>query len=80
MVSNVPGYNVVGVGDINGDHYADIVVQNPITGQIDYVNMANGIFSGFGAITTLPGWTVDAVSPTSTALAMPMLSSRAAAG
>jgi hypothetical protein len=56
-----PGYNVVGVGDVNGDGYADIVAQNPANGQILYLNMSGGVYSGTVNLVQTPGWDVRAV-------------------
>ena len=60
-VTTLPGWTVVGAGDINRDGYADVVIENHSTGQIVYANMAGGVFSGFVAVTTLPGWNVVSV-------------------
>ena len=56
--TTLPGWSVVGVADINYDGYADIVVQNQTTGQIEYANMDNGVFSGLDNVATMPGWKV----------------------
>jgi hypothetical protein len=47
-----PVWNVVGVGDINGDGFADVGIENHSTGQIIYANTANGVFSGWPAVAT----------------------------
>ena len=57
-VVTLPGFNVVAVGDINDDHYADIVLENNSTGQIEYANMNNGVFNGLVNVATLAGFNV----------------------
>ena len=55
----------------------DIVVENPNTGEIDYANMTNGVFQGWGSAVTAPGFTAATgpangagqVAPTSSAIA-----------
>ena len=37
-------------------------MQNPTTGEIDYANMAGGVFSGFVAVASTPGYGVKAVA------------------
>ena len=62
-VTNAPGYNVVGVGDINDDHYADIVIQNSTTGAISlrqHGTMASSIT--WVGLPSTPGWNVVAVA------------------
>lgn len=44
--------------DFNGDGFDDVLVQNPSTGQITYANMAHGVFSGWVAEGSTPGWNV----------------------
>src|SRR5271154_1831285 len=46
-IANVPGFSVVGVGDVNGTGYADVVVQDFATGQILYANVNGGIFNNW---------------------------------
>lgn len=50
-----PAWVVRAVGDVNGAGYADIVVQNPGTGQIAYGNMSGGVLQGWIHVTTTPG-------------------------
>jgi hypothetical protein len=35
-------YDVVGVGDFNGDHTDDILFRDPTTGDVGYFAMSNG--------------------------------------
>jgi VCBS repeat protein len=49
------------IGDINNDGYADIVVQNPTTGVIEYANMNNGVLSGWVGVASEPGFSVVGV-------------------
>jgi hypothetical protein len=51
----------VGIGDVNGKGYDDIVLQNAATGEIDYLNMAGGVNNGLVPVITTPGWQVRAV-------------------
>jgi hypothetical protein len=51
-VVSTPGWQVRAVGDINGDGYSDIVVQNEISGQTLFANMHGGTFSGWGEATS----------------------------
>jgi hypothetical protein len=44
--------------DINGDSCADVVVQNPSTGNMLYADMAGGSFTGWAAVNTAPGYSV----------------------
>ena len=61
-VAGTPGWNVVGVGDIMDNGYADIVVQNQSTGQIVYANMTGGVFNNWVAVSATPGpWRVTGV-------------------
>src|SRR4029077_16863481 len=55
-VTGAPGYAVIGVGDINHDGFADIVIQNHSDGTILVATMANGVFNGWKALTSTPGW------------------------
>src|SRR4029077_12453191 len=61
-VTGAPGYAVIGVGDINHDGFADIVIQNHKRCQILFANMANGVFNGWKALTSTPGWNVVGVA------------------
>jgi len=60
-VGNVPGWNVVGSGDIAGTADADIVLQNQSSGQIIYANMAGGALSGYVNVGTMAGSSVVGV-------------------
>jgi hypothetical protein len=51
------GWVVDGVADINGDGFADIVIQNQSTGQTMFADMRGGQFNGWGTATT--GLTTD---------------------
>src|SRR5262249_55850968 len=53
--ANTPGFTVRAVADVNGDSFADIIVQNR-AGETDYANMANGVFSNFVAVANTPGF------------------------
>jgi 5'/3'-nucleotidase SurE len=44
-------WKVVGVGDINRDGFADVVIQQATTGSTIYADMAHGQFSGFDPVT-----------------------------
>ena len=60
-MANAPGYNVLGVGDINGSGYADIVAENQTTGAIVYANMTGGTFQNWVNVSTAAGWSVVGV-------------------
>jgi hypothetical protein len=49
----MPGWRPEGVGDINGDGFADIVIQNQTTGAIDYYDVHN---ANVVAVTTAAGF------------------------
>ena len=46
---------------MNGDGNADIVIQNPSSGEIDYINMAGGVPASTNFVATTPGYAVRAV-------------------
>jgi ELWxxDGT repeat protein len=60
-------FHAVGAGDINGDGFADVVVQQQSTGLTLYASMANGVFSGWNLVTASIGtdWQVKAVADVS---------------
>jgi hypothetical protein len=60
-------FKAVGAGDINGDGFADVVVQQQSTGLTLYASMANGVFSGWNLVTASVGtdWQVKAVADVS---------------
>jgi len=59
-VANVPGWTVVGEGQISGGVDSDIVIQNS-SGQAVYADIVNGSFSTWVAIANAPGYNVVGV-------------------
>jgi hypothetical protein len=50
-VATTPGWQVRAVGDLTGNGYADIVIENG-AGQTLFANMQGGVFNGWGEATT----------------------------
>ena len=66
-VSGAPGalsgYNVGGVGDINGSPMSNIVVQGGASNaQVYYASMTGGVFQNWVGVGFIPGWSVVAVA------------------
>ena len=53
----VPGFGVIGCGDIQADGYGDLVIENS-SGVIDYYDTKNAAFVAVG---NTPGWSVVGV-------------------
>jgi hypothetical protein len=49
-VATTPGWQVRAVGDLTGNGYADIVIENA-AGQTLFANMQGGVFNGWGEAT-----------------------------
>ena len=47
---------IVGAGDITRLGDADVVIQDPNSGGIDFTNMVNGAFSNWVSLGSTPGW------------------------
>lgn len=59
-VANVPGWTVVGEGQISGGVDSDIVLENS-TGGIIYADMQNGVLSSYVSVSGAPGYNVVGV-------------------
>jgi hypothetical protein len=59
-VANVPGWTVVGEGQISGGVDSDIVLQNA-TGGLIYADLKNGVLSNYVGVSGAPGYNVVGV-------------------
>jgi hypothetical protein len=51
--SNPALWKAVALGDVNGDGFADVIVQHTNNGNIAYANMANGQLSGYVVVANI---------------------------